>query len=201
PASGCVAHYNMSPRGDCLALGAADKEISACAIQYTEIIENHSSDKQRIGVSDTGGMRWPIETRRFGRKEASKSSKIGFVPTLGRIPMASTNESTPRPIALDGELKENREVQEWIGSLENLMQSVEKSPMDAERKAEILVHMEFIRAELSAGRWPGSGTHHSPANQIAQDMGDVERIAQDWQALSIRLAQWIKTISDSLGVR
>ncbi|MBM3382178.1 MAG: hypothetical protein FJY29_07040 [Betaproteobacteria bacterium] len=115
--------------------------------------------------------------------------------------MASTNDSTPRPISVDVDPKDSREVQDWIASLENLMRSVERSPMDAERKAEILVHMEFIRAELAAGRWPDSGMSGSPVNQLAQDVGEVERIAQDWQILSMRLAQWIKAISDSLGVR
>ncbi len=115
--------------------------------------------------------------------------------------MSIKNDSSPRPIATDSEQQENREVQEWIQSLEKLMQSVEKSPLDAERKAEVLVHMEFIRAELATGRWPASGAQPSPVHQLAHEVGEVERIAQDWQVLSMRLAQWIKTISDSLGVR
>ncbi len=41
--------------------------------------------------------------------------------------MSITNDSTPRPIANDTGPQENREVQEWIQSLDKLMQSVEKS--------------------------------------------------------------------------
>jgi hypothetical protein len=134
-------------------------------------------------------------------KRAVEVFQQGLNTNFGRSPMSITNDSSPRPIATDGEQQENREVQEWIQSLEKLMQSVEKSHLDAERKAEVLVHMEFIRAELAAGRWPASGSQQSPVNQLAHEVGDVERIAQDWQVLSMQLAQWIKTISDSLGVR
>lgn len=115
--------------------------------------------------------------------------------------MASTNDSSPRSLAAETKTEDNTQTQQWIESLENLMQAVQRSSLDIERKAEILVHMEFIRAELSAGRWPTPGSLDSPLNQVANEMGEVERIARDWKVLSIRLAEWIKTISDSLGVR
>lgn len=118
--------------------------------------------------------------------------------------MASTNDITSRMIESEpatGEAKHlEQQVHGWLGSLDKLMQAVEKSPMDEGRKSEILMHMAVIREELEGGQWPALG-ERAAVTQLAQEVGDLERVAQDWQVLSIRLANWVKAISDSLGVR
>lgn len=118
--------------------------------------------------------------------------------------MASTNDITSRKIESESATGENKlleqQVHAWMSSLDKLMQAVEKSPMDEVRKSEILMHMAVIRNELEGGQWPALG-EKAAVTQLAQEAGELERLAQDWQALSIRLANWVKAISDSLGVR
>ncbi|NBX17553.1 MAG: hypothetical protein EBR09_09330 [Proteobacteria bacterium] len=95
---------------------------------------------------------------------------------------------------------ENQQIQIWVQSLESLMDAVGKSSIDSERKNELLLHMAAIRNELASGQWPNVGDAGS-MQTLVHEAGEIEQVAQDWQALSVRLAQWVKAISDSLGVK
>jgi hypothetical protein len=94
----------------------------------------------------------------------------------------------------------NQQIQSWVQSLESLMDAVSKSSIDAERKNELLLHMASIRNELASGQWPNVG-EASSMQTLVHEAGEIEQVAQDWQVLSLQLAQWVKAISDSLGVK
>lgn len=112
----------------------------------------------------------------------------------------SNQDSAGRPLdTLTAEMQA-QQIQAWMRSLEALMQAVDASPMEAERKKEILFHMATIRNELSMGQWPNVG-QAGAVEMLAGEVAEVETLAKDWQVLSMQLAQWIKTISDSLGIK
>lgn len=118
--------------------------------------------------------------------------------------MSSTQDSASRNLVSDPQSKETKlstdQMQAWTHSLSTLMDAVEKSAMEPERKSEILMHMAVIRAELERGNLP-SGEDHGAVRQLTDEVGELEKIAQDWQVLSLKIASWVKAISDSLGVR
>jgi hypothetical protein len=88
----------------------------------------------------------------------------------------------------------------WVKTLEHLMTSLEAAPLNSEKKEEILLHMKLIREELTEGRWPDVVLGDA-ATQVVHEVGEIEQMAQEWQVFSIRLAQWVKSISDALGVK
>ncbi|NBW83263.1 hypothetical protein EBR21_16055 [bacterium] len=112
----------------------------------------------------------------------------------------STQDTQGRKLENPDKDAEAAQIQNWIGSLEKLMEAVDKSGIDAERKNELLLHMASIRNELASGQWPNVGDAVA-MQSLANEAGSIEQMAQDWQALSMQIAQWIKTISDSLGVK
>lgn len=112
----------------------------------------------------------------------------------------SKQDTSSRELDALSQDTEAQQIQNWIGSLEKLIDAVNRSAIDPERKNELLLHMASIRNELAMGQWPNVG-EASAMQTLAQEAGDIEQVAQDWQALSIQLAQWIKAISDSLGVK
>lgn len=117
--------------------------------------------------------------------------------------MSRSQDSTPRQ--WDGEHvpqgdPTSESMTTWLRSLEQLMSSIESAPIAPEKKEEILHHMRLIRQELTEGRWPDAGWGNV-ATQMANEVGELEKIAQDWQVFSIRMAQWVKAVSDALGVK
>ena len=112
----------------------------------------------------------------------------------------SNQDSLGRQLETPHSQAEEQQVQSWIKSLETLIQAVDQSSIDAERKSELLMHMATIRNELASGQWPRVG-EASAMQTLVHEAGEIEQVAQDWQALSLQLAQWIKAISDSLGVK
>ena len=119
--------------------------------------------------------------------------------------MSGIHESATRSLDADVRNPEEKgqldhQIHEWVTSIEKLMNAVENSPLDAARKSEILVHMNVIREELEGGNWPPTGDSAS-AIQLAKEVGELEKIAENWQVLSLRIASWVKAVSDSLGVR
>jgi division protein CdvB (Snf7/Vps24/ESCRT-III family) len=117
--------------------------------------------------------------------------------------MSRSQDSTPRQ--WDGEHvpqgdPSSESMTLWLKSLEQLMASLESAPIAPEKKEEILHHMRLIRQELTEGRWPDAVLGEA-ATQMANEVGELEKIAQDWHALSIRMAQWVKAVSDALGVK
>lgn len=118
--------------------------------------------------------------------------------------MGGTQDSSTRSLGAEGQAQGqnqfNNEMHEWLNSLGKLMDAVEKSPMDAARKNEILTHINIIRGELEGGNWPETAEARS-ALHLAEEVGEFEKMAQDWQVLSMRIANWVKAVSDSLGVR
>ncbi|MEN9808847.1 MAG: hypothetical protein RLZZ488_414 [Pseudomonadota bacterium] len=111
--------------------------------------------------------------------------------------MSNQDTSSRKLESLEGEEKQ---ILGWVASLEKLIEAVDKSNIDAERKTELLLHMAAIRNELAAGHWPNVG-EASAVQTLAHEAGEIEQVAQDWQALSMQLAQWVKAISDSLGIK
>jgi len=111
--------------------------------------------------------------------------------------MSNQDTSSRKLESLEGEQKQ---ILSWVASLEKLIEAVDKSNIDTERKTELLLHMAAIRNELAAGQWPNVG-EASAVQTLAQEAGEIEQVAQDWQALSMQLAQWVKAISDSLGIK
>lgn len=111
--------------------------------------------------------------------------------------MSNQDTSSRKLESLEGEQKQ---ILSWVASLEKLIEAVDKSNIDAGRKTELLLHMAAIRNELAAGQWPNVG-EASAVQTLAQEAGEIEQVAQDWQALSMQLAQWVKAISDSLGIK
>jgi len=107
-------------------------------------------------------------------------------------------DSQPQAASKTEEL--DYDIHAWIGSLDQLISAVEKSSMDVERKSELLMHMSLIRDELKSGQWPALG-EASSMKQLTHEVGELDQLSQDWQTLSVRLAHWIKAISDSLGIR
>jgi hypothetical protein len=113
----------------------------------------------------------------------------------------SNQDNTGRQLEASQRLEaETQQIQSWVRSLEALMDAVGQSSIDAERKSELLLHMATIRNELASGQWPNVG-EASSMQTIVHEAGEIEQVAQDWQVLSLRLAQWVKAISDSLGVK
>jgi len=101
--------------------------------------------------------------------------------------------------ALDSD-QQAEQIRSWVNSLEKLMEAVQQSSIDPDKKTELLLHMASIRNELACGQWPEAG-EASALQALAHEAGSIEQIAQDWQVMSVQLAQWIKAISDSLGVK
>jgi hypothetical protein len=94
----------------------------------------------------------------------------------------------------------NEQMQNWMTSLDAFVQTVTRSELDEAKKAEIVSHIEVIRTELRSGQWPSMGEHSQYAS-IARQAGEFEDLNQNWQMLSLQLAQWVRAVSDSLGIR
>jgi hypothetical protein len=111
-----------------------------------------------------------------------------------------------RSLSLDSETTQSNvqvpdeQVQIWMASLDAFVQTVSQSSLDAAKKAEIVAHIDVIRSELQSGQWP-SMSEGSDFSGIVHEAGDIEEMNQNWQMLSIRLAQWVRAVSDSLGIR
>ena len=117
--------------------------------------------------------------------------------------MSGQHDFTPKRLEnanLTSQDKAAESMSAWVKSLEHLMASLDAAPIATEKKEEILQHMQLIRKELTEGRWPETALG-DVAVQVAHELGEFEQIAQEWQGFSIRLAQWVKTVSDALGVK
>jgi len=94
----------------------------------------------------------------------------------------------------------SEQIQNWMTSLDAFVRTVSLSDLDEAKKAEIVSHIDVIRTELRSGQWPSMG-EASDFTGIVHEAGDIEEINQNWQMLSIQLAQWVRAVSDSLGIR
>lgn len=112
----------------------------------------------------------------------------------------SQRDTTSRQLDSSPNEAQAQQIQNWVSSLDKLIEAVDKSAIDPERKQELLLHMATIRNELVSGQWPNVG-EASAVQVLAHEAGEIEQVAQDWQVLSMQLAQWVKAISDSLGVK
>lgn len=112
----------------------------------------------------------------------------------------SIQDTSSRQLDAQAQESQAKQIESWVASLEKLIEAVDKSAIDPERKNELLLHMAAIRNELAAGQWPNVG-EASAMQTLAHEAGEIEQVAQDWQLLSLQLAQWVKAISDSLGVK
>lgn len=118
--------------------------------------------------------------------------------------MHQQNDSSPRK--LDPQMSQpdqqpgDEQLQGWLASLDSLTQAVANSDLESTKKQELVAHIGIIRSELSSGQWPTFGESVG-FEQIVHEAGDLEEAAQQWQMLSIQLAQWVRAVSDSLGIR
>lgn len=94
----------------------------------------------------------------------------------------------------------HEQMHSWMASLDALVQAVSQSQLEAPKKAEILGHIEVIKTELKSGQWPAVGDAAVYAG-LVHEAGEIEEMTQNWQMLSIQLAQWVRAVSDSLGIR
>lgn len=94
----------------------------------------------------------------------------------------------------------NEQLQGWMASLDALVQAVSNSGLEPSKKGEILSHIDVIRTELRSGQWP-SMVDGSGFTDIVHEAADLDEMAKNWQMLSIQLAQWVRAMSDSLGIR
>lgn len=119
--------------------------------------------------------------------------------------MSQQNDSSPRKLdpqvsQPDEQQPGDEQLQGWLASLDSLTQAVANSSLESSKKQEIVDHIGIIRSELSSGQWPTFGDGLG-LEQIVHEAGDLEEAAQHWQMLSIQLAQWVRAVSDSLGIR